>query len=831
MHFGDRLREERLKRLLSQEELAEALGVSRRTITRWEHNLALPRSFAQQQLSQFFGLSLQEFLMALESHTPPPPTHLWTVPSPRNPFFTGRQEILHTLHHRLTAHPSAASGEALALSGLGGIGKTQVALEYAHRYASEYRAVFWLAAETAESLMASVQRIAQQLQLPEQQATEQARIIMAVQRWLTTHPDWLLIADNVEDPDLLERILPSQRLGALLLTTRRQALGLLAQAVQVPPMSQQESISLLLARAKLERGIREGADLREALRLETPATTGVTELVTLLEGLPLAVDQAGAYIEETGCRVTDYLSLYRRQRKRILARRGGHVGGHPASVSTTLRLSVQRIGRQHPAAGDLLHLCAFLHPEAIPEELFSTGAEQLGPVLGSLVADPYQFDLALAALRSTSLVTRSPETKTLSLHRLVQAVLADLMEPAQMHLWSERAIRMVNAAFPDGTFETWASCERLLAQVLACVPLIEQAGNDLPEAGELLYKAGSYLMGRARYREAEPLLEQAVMLGERQYGLNSAAIIPRLEDRAELFWRQGQYEQAEAMLHRILLLVEQQLGPTHLQRVYTLGNLGLLYWSQGKYDSAAPLYQQALDIRMQLDPTHVETSILLNNLGLLYWSQGKYDSAEASHRQALHIQEQQLGPEHPSIALTLNNLATTYGSQGNYEQARLLYQQARRIREQQLGPEHPDTAFTLDGLANICGKLGDVEEAERLFRQALRIREHHLGSTHPRVAETLNGLANLHRDQGKDQQAESLYQRALAIQEHQLGPTHPHTAFTLHDLANLYRNQGKNQQAESLYQQALAICEQRLGPDHPRTRKIQNDRGRPGSSR
>ncbi|MBO0790906.1 MAG: tetratricopeptide repeat protein, partial [Ktedonobacteraceae bacterium] len=753
--------------------------------------------------------------------------------------------------------------QPVALCGLGGIGKTQVALEYAHRYASEYRAIFWLAAENAESLIPSVQQIAEQLQLPECQAAEQALMVLAVQHWLATHPDWLLIVDNVEDLDVLETVLPSLQQGAILLTTRRQALGPLADVLEVPSMSREEGVCLLLARARRLQG----ATPPHTLPPETPATTGAAELVTLLEGLPLAVDQAGAYIEETGCRVAEYLERYRLQRKHILARRG--IGGaHPASVSTTLRLSVERIARQHPAAGDLLHLCAFLHPEAIPEELFQEGAAHLGPTLSSLVADPYQFDLAMATLRSASLVTRSPEAKTLSLHRLVQAVLQDQMEPASIRLWSERAVSMVHAAFPNGTFETWASCERLLAQALACVSLIEPSSSTLPLAAELCFKAGGYLVARGRYPEAELLLEQAVTLGERQHGPDHAALIPRLEKRAELSWRQGKYEQTEALLRRMLQLGEQQLGPTHPQTANTLNNLALLYCSQGKYAAAEPLYQQALDIRMQRwEPTHLKIAEILGNLALLYWSQGKYAAAEASYLQALRIEEQQLGPdhpqtantlnnlaatyshqgkyqqaehvysqalrireqqlgpEHPSTASTLNNLAELYGKQGNYEQARPLYQQARRILEQRLGPEHPEVAETFDGLANLYRKLGVVEEAEQLFLQALHIREHHLGTTHPQVAETLNGLANLYRDLGKYPQAEALYQRALAIREQQLEPTHPHTAFTLHDLANMYRDQGKYQQAESLYQRAQVIYEQHLGPEHPRTSKIRHDRG------
>jgi tetratricopeptide (TPR) repeat protein len=774
MRFGDRLREERLRRLLSQEELAEVLGVSRRTITRWEHHLALPRSFAQQQLSQLFGLNPQEFLKTLEAQTPP--SLLWTVPYPRNPFFTGREEILHLLHSQLTVEQPIAPLQALALCGLGGIGKTQIAIEYAHRYASEYRAVFWLAAETVESLMSSIQQIAEQLQLPERQTAEQAQVLRAVQRWLDSQEDWLLIADNVEDLDLLETVLPSRRQGAVLLTTRQQAVGLLAQAVQVSPLNQQESVSLLLARARLSRSTAPGAAPREVSSLETSATRGASELVTLLEGLPLAVDQAGAYIEETGCRVMDYLSRYQSQRKHVLARRGRHAGGHPASVSTTLHLSVQRIAHQQPAVGDLLYLCAFLHPEAIPEELFSAGASHLGPTLDSLVSDPYQFDLALAVLRSASLVTRSPQSKTFSLHRLVQAVLVDQMEPAQRCLWSERAIRMVNAAFPEDTLKTWALCERLLTLALACVSLIAFTGNELPEISALLFKAGSYLMARGRYREADPLLSQAVALAEQQHGTDHLLLILRLDKQAELFWNQGKYEEAERVLQRMLVLEMHYMGQHHSGTAETLSKLAVLYASQGKYEKAEPLYQRALHIqRQQLGHEHFQVSTTLNNLAYLYWRQGKYGEAESLYKQALSIWERQLDPDQPEIASPLTNLANLYREQGRYEEAEPLYKQALCIREQRLGSDHPYTGITINGLANLYREQGKYEEAEPLYRQALTISEQQLGVSHPQTTEILADLATLYREQGKYEEAEPLYRQALTISEQQLGVTHPKT--------------------------------------------------------
>ena len=760
MHWGLRLRQERQRRHLSQEALAEALGTSARSISRWEQGQAIPQGYARLQLCRLFGLRPEELFG--ESETWTPPELPWTVPFPRNPCFTGREEILRVLHDRLTASQPVALTQASALSGLGGVGKTQVAIEYAYRYAAEYQAIFWLGAETSESLMAGLQQIANQLQLPERQATEQPQMVAAVQQWLAAHARWLLIVDNLEDLAMLQTVLPVGQRGSLLLTTRRQALGLLAEPLELPPMSSEEGVSLVLRRARRLHVPTPDAPPLPEVSPDASNVLAATELVALLDGLPLALDQAGAYIEETGCSVGDYLQRYREQRHHVLARRGIHAGAHPASVTATLLLAIERVRQEHAPAIDLLRICAFLHPETIPEELFVTGATHLGPLLSSVAADPFQFDLALAALRSASLVTRHREMRMLSVHRLVQAVLQDQMKPDEKQVWSQRIVRMVNAAFPVGEFHAWATCERCLVQALACVPLLAQMDSDLPEASELLYKVGGYLVERGRYEEAEPLLERAVALGEQQHGTTHLSLALALEKQAELFWQREDHAAATALLQRVLTMKEHHLGPVHPQVGETLSNLAIISAQQGAYEQAVTLCQRALSIceqRSESDPT--ELGRALNNLATIYRYQGNHDQAELLFQRVLTLYEQHLGPTHPDTALPLNNLATLYRTQGKYEQAEALYQRALAIYEQHLGSEHADTALMLNNLAVLYHQQGNHERAEPLFQHVLAIRERQLGPEHPKTAQTLSHLATVYREQGKYEQAEILFQRIL----------------------------------------------------------------------
>jgi hypothetical protein len=274
--------------------------------------------------------------------------------------------------------------------------------------------------------------------------------------------------DNVENMDQLQAILPPAGQGALLLTSNRQALGTLVRPLEVPPMTDEEGVLFLLHRTGWVNRHMPGAPTLTGNTLDASTAAAVSELVMLLGGLPLALDQAGAYMEETGCSVADYVQRYRSQRKQILAHRGLHGGTHPASVATTLRCSIERVAQEHPAALDLLCLCACLHPEAIPEEFFHAGATYLGPVLAPIAADPYEFDLVLAALRSASLVTRHPATHTFSIPRLVQAIQQENMSEQERALWLKRALAALSAVFPPAQLLEPGTRLRVPWQVRTC---------------------------------------------------------------------------------------------------------------------------------------------------------------------------------------------------------------------------------------------------------------------------------------------------------------------------------------------------------------------------
>ena len=730
---------------------------------------------------------------------------IWNVPYPRNPFFLGRESEL----AQVRGHLRGGHSQPQAISGFGGIGKTQLALEYAYRYRRDYQMVLWARAESIEALVSSYVAVASLLQLPEREAKEQNITVQAVKTWLQTHQDWLLILDNADELALLPDFLPPSLGGHLLLTTQAAATGRLARRMEIAILQPEQGALFLLRRAGL---IAPDVSLEQASTQERQLALQISQE---LGGLPLALDQAGAYLEETGANLADYLQVYQQHRTDLLQRRGGLVADHPASVATTMLLSFQRIEGKKPASADLLRLCAYLAPDAIAEEILVEGASQLGPVLAPVAADAFLLNQAIEILRAYSLVRCDPKGKTFSVHRLVQALLQDAQEETEKRIWAKRSILAVNAAFPPAKHDTWTQCERLLPQALTAAQVIEHNQICIEEAGRLLHETASYLQDRARYFEAEPLYQRALAILERQLGSQHPDVAFSINRLGILYYQQGKYAKAEALYRRALRIYEQRLGPQDLKVATPLHNLADIYCNLGKYAEAEPLYQRSLRIReQQLGTEHPDVVHPLRGLAILYYEQGKYTKAESLYQRALQISEQHLGSEHPDVATTLYNLAILYYGQGKYTKAEEFYRRALQVWELHLGPEHPDVAYSLGALAILYHGQGKYAQAEEFYRRALQIWEQYLGSEHPNVAHSLTGLASLYREQGKYTEAEPLYQHGLHIREQHLGPKHPDVAYSLQGLAVLFREQGKYVEAEPLLQRALRILEQQLGSEH-----------------
>jgi tetratricopeptide (TPR) repeat protein/transcriptional regulator with XRE-family HTH domain len=822
--FGAVLKQFRVRAGISQEALAQRIDVHRNSIGGWERGNYLPAHADVLELVRALGLEGEdkdEFLRARYGHLPVEPpraSSLWNVPFARNRFFTNHRQLLSKMHSQFAQNYRSTLTQSLALTGLGGIGKTQAAIEYAYRYRSAYYAVCWVRAATHETLVADFVALAHLLELPGREVRDQTLIVAAVRRWFEQHSGWLLILDNADDLALLTDFLPVEGGGHIILTTRAQAIGRIASSLSVEKMGVAESMRLLLCRAKLLRLDRPLDSLPKAVHNQA------RQIVQALDGLPLALDQAGAYIEEVRCSLSQYRTLYEQSCLELLARRSSiDSSDYPYTVASTWTLSFERIVQADPVAAELLQLCAFLNPDAIPEAIVTKGVDDLGPVLGAVAIDPLRFNKAIEILLRYSLIKRDGDAKLLHLHRLVQLVVRGSLDLDAQRQWAERTIRMVGRAFPEVSLAAWPDCELYLPHARACAELMSKYSLSFPEATRLLHRAGIYSRDRGLYKQAEPLLQQALGIHKQELGAEHPETAAVLDDLGWLHCLHGKYEQAESLLRQALDIREQVVGSTHPETARSLNNLSWLYIQQSRYTQAEPLLQQALDIRERvLGTLHPETATSFNDLGWLYYLRGKYAQAKPLLQQALSTREQALGPDHPDVAESLNNLAILYYQRGEYTQAEQLLQQALSIREKALGPDHPDVAESLHNLASVESKQGKYEQAKPHYREALRIREQVLGPDHSITAFTLDTLGLFYQNQRKYKQAETLHKRALAIFERALGPEHPDTAIALQYLAKLYHAQGQYEQAQPLYERALGIFKHVFDPEHLRVAQCQH---------
>jgi tetratricopeptide (TPR) repeat protein/transcriptional regulator with XRE-family HTH domain len=754
--FGQRLQREREMHQWTQEHLARRINGSVPSINRWEHDRAEPRTETLVQLTSVFGRPPERWGT----------NRWWNVPYPRNLYFTGREQVLQHLQKALVSHKSGDSCKIRAISGMGGIGKTQTALEFAYHYADEYDAVLWVRAETRATMNADVASLAKTLHLPDRGQLNPYQAREAVKEWLQDHDRWLLIFDNTENVAIVFEVLPRRYRGAVLVTTRFQGADPHIRSIEMEKMSRLEGRSFLLRRT----ADKDEDEDREA-NLSVPELAALATLWETMDGLPLALDQAGAYIKVARCSFQEYVDLYRKHRKDLLIERGAHIPEHPQAVAATWDLSFQQIERENPAAAEVLRLCAFLAPDVIPEKLIIWGATHCTAQLQRLAVSEKHLKDAIKLLYSYSLIQRDATTQMLLIHRLVQAALIDAMPVEVRDEWKIRVLRILNVAFPEAPFQEWVRCGQLLPHVQVCIFEIEHEpiATQL-EATALFDRAGIYLREQGQYTEAETLLRLSLTLREQHLSADDLALATSLSNLAGLYFYQDRYHQATSLVERAFAIRQQRLGTEHQETTESLKHLALLYLRQEQYEQAEPLLLQSLTIIEQQmgHASHVTTNRMCN-LALLYSEQGRYDKAEPLLKRAFSINKRCLGADHPETARAMENLAFLYLKQGRYRRAEPLLYRAFCIHAQNAGLESPDTAYPLHGLAELWRLQKNYAQSESMHQHVLSIRQQQLGEEHLDTAESLQALADLYQEWAKYEEAVPFYVRALAIREKILG--------------------------------------------------------------
>ncbi|KIX05938.1 uncharacterized protein Z518_03912 [Rhinocladiella mackenziei CBS 650.93] len=684
-------------------------------------------------------------------------------------LFIGRESEIAQMREILRPGDSSSEQRRLVLAGTGGMGKTQLAIAFATRHQQEYDSIFWLNAASEATLKDSFRLVAEAIfDVQDAQVLQDEQSVIQTRRWLSDKKNtrWLLIFDNYDDPDQyrIEQYYPYVSHGAIIVTTRRPDLVAGSQIRLQPLRSVEESLEILETRSR-----------RRNIRFDYHAR----RLVERLNGLPLALATAGAYLRQSTFTCERYLQEYEHRWYHDTRRSLQLHEYQDRTLYTTWNLSYARLEVEDADAAKLLGLLAYFSNRRVWYELFRSGfSEDLPLWLHGIILSEVEFESSMRRLTNYCFLEMQTSVASWSMHTSV-------------HDWTFSALnKVVDEKQYWYAFDcVGASVEQEDFNSLGYSHLADLTAHAL----RLGYVSGS----RGEIMEG--------LTGDR---LGKAWLI------AELLTQQVQLLAADQMYMLALAGYEKELGPDHTSTLSTVNNLGNLYRDRGKLDEAEKMYQRALaGYEKALGADHPSTLNTVTDLGLLYAEQGKLDEAETMYQRALAGFEKALGGDHTSTLKTVNNLGLLYTDQGRLDEAEKMYQRALVGLEKALGADHPLTLRTVNNLSQLYANQAKLEKAEKMYLRTLAGFEKTLGGDHTSTLDTVNNLGALYYDQGKLDEAEQMYRRALAGFEKALGPDHTSTLLAVNNLGNLYRSR------------ALAGYEKALGPDHPSTLNAVNNLG------
>ncbi|KAN0082306.1 TPR-like protein [Elaphomyces granulatus] len=657
------------------------------------------------------------------------------VPFRRDQDFVHR-EILTEIQSKCSQPASR-----VALVGLGGVGKSQLAIEYSYqvRESSPDMWVFWVHASSTARFQEGYREIAERVKIAGWDNPD-ANILRLVNNWLRNEVNgrWFMVIDNADDASVflhsvdeskvgdnsneaalsedLSEYLPQSQNGSILVTSRSRDIafritGNTRDIIPVDPMDERVAVDLL--RKKLPGDFNENDAKR---------------ILHALDYMPLAITQAAAFISQRSPHTTlaKYLQDLQKSdtdRVRLLnkhvtdTRRDGKASN---SIIVTWQISFE--------TSRLLSLMCLFDRQGIPKSLLSGRYQESND-------SEDDFDDDIYTLYSYSLIGTNTDATEFEMHQLVQFSTKSWLELRdEAENWKEKFIAIMDDEFPSGEYETWTECQKLFPHVEKALDYRPANRDYLQKWASILFNAGWYTVGKGNYGIAEKMNKQAV----------------------------DAYEKA--------------LGPEHLSTLRSMSDLALTYWHQGRWKEAEELEVRVMETRKTvLGQEHPDTLSGMANLALTYRKQGRLKEAEELQVKALEIYQRVLGEEHPNTLVRMGNLALTYSNQGRWKEAEELEVRVMETSLTVLGQEHPDTLASMANLALTYRKQGRLKEAEELQVKALEIRQRVLGKEHPDTLISIHNLALTFKGQGRDGEAMALMEDCIRIKKRVLGPDHPST--------------------------------------------------------
>ncbi|KAF8418345.1 hypothetical protein EV426DRAFT_577675 [Tirmania nivea] len=697
----------------------------------------------------------------------------------------------------------------VVLYGLGGMGKTQLALEYVYQYYHDYSSVFWVNAASVQTTILGFMQILQQiiehhLQLSEDIAkiarllgmagkldstgcftvtseSEAQHVVHAVKRWFSMpqNTNWLLVFDNLDDLDLvdIEEYLPLCNHGTVIITSRRRDIiqhG--RRGFEVEQMHPAEAIQLLLIAYAIQ---------------QATANTIAQELGYL----PLALSQAGAYIHISQYSLSRYLKEYQANASHLLNQE--KMRSHDRSVFATWEISFKAIQEKNPKAAELLLVCGFFDHEDIPEVLLRRGLK--------LEADVYERDC-------TDLIDIATEAFGI--------------------------VASIVGSFAERCTEDWIFEQQLMLHIDAVTRYMPQylaKGNiEIQDGANGL---GAFYLRHGWYDKATEWYMRALDRREKELGVDNPSTLTTVHSMASVFSKQGQYDKALEWSGRVLAGREKALGVDHPSTLTTVHQMASVFSKQGQYDKALEWFGRVLaGEEKALGVDHPDTLTTVHSMALVFSKQGQYDKAlecpfdgisihgtrtvQQSTRVVWRVlagKEKALGVDHPDTLTTVHWMASVFLEQGQYDKALEWYGRVLAGVQKALGVDHPDTLTTVHWMALVFSEQGQYGKALEWYGRVLAGREKALGVNHPSTLTTVHEMASVFSEQGQYDKALEWYGRVLAGKEKALGVDHPRTLTTVHEMASVFSKQGQYDKALEWYGRVLAGSERALGVDHPAT--------------